>query len=200
MKIQGTDKSDALLPKAATLAAARFILDVRGLPLEELTVEMDGKTYTAVRRQGESKIWVKMPKCKEICSKIVKYGDFLDAKITECLVENLLVRFLKCSDLRMLSEDVMRGLLYREVIGACDIAAGYEAKGSHLEIKLISNTKKTTCQRLCAALAIASSLDVREMGETVKITCQGKTGYFALMGNGSVDFSTEDNSINFIEE
>jgi hypothetical protein len=58
-------RADKTFYRLAALGAARFIFEVRGVPLSEIEVEVEGEIYKVARSENDGKIGIKLPKCKE---------------------------------------------------------------------------------------------------------------------------------------
>ena len=111
VKLPPSYKVDKSFYSLAALGAARFILDVRGVPLNEIDVEIGGEIFRVARTGNDGKLGVKMPKCKELASNIQTFVGVTDVNVSDYIVENTCVRLLECSDVRTLSPDCLKSLL-----------------------------------------------------------------------------------------
>ncbi len=147
---------DPALDAEAALCAGAFILRRRGLPLEEVIVEINGRIYTVISEENGNKIGVLTAKCKELFTKKPIFIENTELLISDCLLGKIRIRLLESSDIDLISENILRMLLYREETGGADVAAAFSRDKCKVKMKLAENSKSTSAPDTAAAIAVAS--------------------------------------------
>ena len=100
--------SDNTEPYGAALSAARFLRLVRGLPLDEIEVECDGKIY-AVTVEADGKCYISIPKFTALAEDAVTlFG--CDIKMRSVKTPYGIVRVTKALSVADFSDSVLRAL------------------------------------------------------------------------------------------
>ena len=95
-------------PYSSVLSAARFLRLVRGLPLDEIEVECDGKIYT-VTVEADGKCYISIPKFTALAEDTVTlFG--CDIKVRSVKTPYGIVRVTKALSVADFSDSVLRAL------------------------------------------------------------------------------------------
>ncbi len=175
-------ENDPASPFSFVLAAAKFILDYRGLPLDELTVKCGNKILTAIKKGNDGEICVLIPKCKELCSKMAINVDNIELNIAEFVLENISARVVECYDTELFSAENLKRLLYRKECEGCDIAVCYSISEEGVTMRWAANTKKTTFFALASAVAVATGLSYGKRCDKIRISTDEGTVFFENFG------------------
>ena len=157
----------APLPPSAALAAARFLVEVRGLPLEECEIEMNGKIYSALFSENDGKCEILVRKCKYTLSKTRIFALGVDAEVEKFSSELGEISLLGCEDEGRVSDEALQAISHSEN-GAVHAAAAVRVSGSELYIRYFSPSGRRG-EALTCALAAVSALGVGA-GRTVRIS------------------------------
>lgn len=97
----------------AAVAAAMFLVKFRGLPLESLDIEADGKTIKIDFSHDFERVSITLPKCKQLLEKTRIFVGNIDKKIKkiscEHMPENAAVT--ECDDVDMFSDHNLADML-----------------------------------------------------------------------------------------
>ncbi len=154
--------SDPALSVLAPLAAAEFMLDRRGLPLEEITVAFSGEIYLVSKTGKDGKIGIITEKCKQLYSNMPIFVEGTEIFISEYLFENVVIRIFESSSAVLVNKDALRLILYREEFGIADIAAAFSRAGEEVRISFETVGKKTVYPELVTALAALSAMSDKD--------------------------------------
>ena len=143
-------------PHAASLAAARFLRDVRGLPLSEITVECANEVYTTViKKDGRSYIMAKKY-LREGYEEINAFDCKVKSEILKCPYGK--IRLTRVYDVSEFCDGLLPDLCFSDkgenVIGA----VAYEIKGSVTRIKFHFIKYADSLHPFISAMATASSV------------------------------------------
>ena len=92
---------------ASALAAVGFLVYIRGLPLDEVTVETPVGIFEVIRAERNAELGVLLRKCKFLCSKTLKYAKSIEICATEMLTKCGVVRIFVCPDADSFSAEAL---------------------------------------------------------------------------------------------
>lgn len=92
---------------AASLAAVGFLVYVRGLPLDELTVETPVGMFEVVKPNKDTEYGVLLPECKLLRTKTFEFGSCIELSAMELVTKCGIVRIFECPDATAFSEEAL---------------------------------------------------------------------------------------------
>lgn len=164
----------------AALSAAAFLVKYRGLPLDEIDVDVDGEVIKVVFSEKNDKFSVTLPKCKQLLEKSRVFAGNIEKTITLVSFKNIdtSIAIIDASDIDAISSDTL-SLIYTSTPEA-DIAAALEVDDEEWKITAESpNGEPDSVLISCAAAFYKhgkrKTVDFCKNGEklTLTLTYQG---------------------------
>ena len=123
---------------AASVAAAVFLFAVRGLPLDEISVETDkGREDIEIAENGK-KYYIRLPKCKLLCSNETKNIQKTEITFSDILVFDRRVRTVICDDVAFFLRENMASLILDDIEGCADVVTAASLSDNVLQIECYS--------------------------------------------------------------
>lgn len=136
-------------------AASLFLTEVRGLPLEELTIESNER-FHAFKKVGRlNRLGALLPKCRQLYSNRPAVIGNVEIPVSAYTVEDFVIRAVKCRDSDTFDADNLRSLLLLCGGECADAAVAFSKCKSHFAAKMVTATDRRDL-KLYSALAVAS--------------------------------------------
>lgn len=154
----------------AILASAAFLVIFRGLPLETVEVEHDGKMSLVTFSDNYEKISINIPKCKQLLEKQQFFASGIEKNIKRIFLkhENKTALSVPCGDSELFEESHLSAMLLSDE--NADFSLAYSKKDSLISVKPFA-PKISPDLTLSAALAAYESI-----GERKKMTAARECG------------------------
>lgn len=164
---------DKALCEAAALAVGRFLIEVRGLPLDELCVESPVGIHRLMLDKKNGKIAVNVGKCKILCTKEPAFLSGVELRTSRVLSEYGEIVITECKDSDCFSGEILAQLCRtnepRDIFGAiaCSVSDTPVRAACH------SVRERDVHYPFIFAKAAASLLCVKLPGASIKIVTHG---------------------------
>ncbi len=144
---------------APALAAACFILVVRGLPLDELSVETPVGKFEVLYSKKEEKCGILLPECKLLCSNKAAICSATELFFSEVLTDSGIVRVFECDDCTRFSNESLARLSIGDDGENISASVAFSCHNGSLSLKVHSvnpSSEGIPCSAVLAALCSGS--------------------------------------------
>lgn len=177
----------------AAMAAAAFLTELRGLPLEELDIDTDCGVYRIISANNPQKREILLPKCKLLCAKTPITVENIEIFVSVVSDGHGMICTVKCSDVATFSESALCLLptLLCDKYKSIDTAVAYSVTEGKIHAVYTSTiTKKSPVLRCATAVAccvgcgvLRPSVTVTLDGTELYVRCEG--GKYAVRSPSS---------------
>ena len=126
------------LSLAPALAATVFLIAERGLPLDEISVEAPDGIFDTMKLGKDGKYCVRLPKCKLLCSNMMKNVKNAEISFCDVMVFDKRVRVIQCMDAERFLPENMPLLVLDDKSVRADVVAVASAVEKELTVKSYS--------------------------------------------------------------
>jgi hypothetical protein len=142
--------------------AARFLYDVRGLPNDELEIETPEKIYTVTRDAKSGKIFVKLPKCKQLYTNKQENIDGIALNVSAVSCKDRIYKLTRCANAEHFAHSSLRTLLRSGLGDSIDGVAAYSLNGGDVQVRCILSGDESAVSYLFILLSVASAVFEKE--------------------------------------
>ena len=143
-------------PLSAALAAARFLVEVRGLPLDECEIEISEKVYRIIFSENDGKCEILMDKCKYKLSKTQVFCRGVDLSLENFSDGFSEILLLRCEDEGRVDDEALQAISLSIPDGPRTVAAVRRSEGE-LFVRCFSPSDESGEAVRCAVAAVLST-------------------------------------------
>jgi len=165
---------------ASALAAVGFLVCVRGLPLDEVTVETPSGIFEVMKDFATEEFGVLLPKCKILCTKSLVYASSIELDAVELVTKCGTVRIFVCPDADCFSAEALSALSLGADGENISATVALSMHGEYAKMKLNRVNSDKESPLLDAILASAtliflrfhtpSSIELRLLGASYRVS------------------------------
>lgn len=170
---------------AASLAATAFLVAERGLPLDEVSIETESKNTDIEIAEKGKKYYIKLPKCKLLCSNKEKKSEKTEIIFSDILVFDRRVRTVICDDVAFFSKENMTSLILDDAEGCADVVTVASLSNDIISIECYSlglHESDYIYSVIAAHRLLSDNTDLRATFRGVELEIVRKNG-FTLLGS-----------------
>lgn len=163
----------ALSPSAsAAMAAAEFLIYERGLPLDMVDVESQGRVYTVKSAPEISRCEILVPKCKLICSNLSVLYEKTEISVSKIVDESGSIYAVRCDDAECFSLSVLKRIALEFFDPDAIFTVAFSTDENEVNTKIFE-IKNDPDMKTHAAVAVARAMGVGTVFESVSVKCGG---------------------------
>lgn len=174
----------------SSIAASIFITEVRGLPLDEVSVETPCGIFEIKRVGSLLKYGIVLEKCKLIYTNKPVYVDEIEALVTAFSYKNNIYRATKCENLSLFDTNYLNSLLLSNGEGCIDGAIVYSQEGNNIDMRCCFIDERPS-DVIYSAIGVAQLVPKKDNG-LINIAHSPRSRLFVMFCDGRAVLGVND--------